>query len=188
MLIRKTVVLFTILLGASSLFSSCQRESSDITTGEVTNERSDEIVRSLKFAPVTKETELRAGAHLGIVRLTLGRASRNCFGFGICDAEWFPGWSEWWDEITSSHKEASIEGLLVVDEYGREAIELKLAELPKGFSPEELSMMVDKKLEMPNSGENAFNPGKIVEKGVYEFSEEVGNFGGYRIPIVNDSL
>lgn len=49
-------------------------------------------------------------------------------------------------------------------------------------------MMVDKKLEMPNSGENAFNPGKIVEKGVYEFSEEVGNFGGDRIPIVNDSL
>lgn len=151
--------------------------------------KEDAIVRSLKFKPLTEATlrnHNENNASVGIVRIRFGRPSKNCNGFGICETEWFPGWREWIEEILmgSTSFPNTLDAIIKIDNNGEEYITIELSENPS-FKPEELSLIIERDLEMPNSGKNAFKAGKLIESGEYKFSKNIGKFGGYRIPLKN---
>lgn len=178
------------MIGLALSTLSCTDTS---TSHDPVNESSREqtLLQTIRFKPIQKEDiELRSasnsGASLGIVNITLGRKSQNCFGFGICEVDWFPGWNEWAEDALSrsnKSRENTVSGLLLLDSNGKPYIQLELAAEITGFTKDELSLPIDELINIPSSGSEAFKPGFAVNPGSYDFSNRIGDFGGYKIPV-----
>jgi hypothetical protein len=109
------------------------------------------------------------GAGVGFL-LDLGRASRKCRGFGVCDVVAF------WIVIYKGAPANSNQ--LVADIKGEKGGEYLLLELNTPLNSEifDTNFYIDNDL---TSKENQ----ATITKGIYSLDPSIGNFGGYKIPV-----
>lgn len=124
--------------------------------------------------------------NIGIFEVTIHRASKSCTsGFGFCNFEWFPGEPDIppfkMPDIPKEQDEYLGRRTVVVfknigeenyyfDVYATEYIEEEFPDL-----------IVDDNLIAIQQGEMDSN--LTIRAGVYSFDRNIGEFGGYRIPL-----
>ncbi len=184
-----SIALF-LLGGMVSLTTSCKENSlqQEAPAHDVSYQREQNLLEVLQFKDLTpNDLLLRSnnGATLDIVNIRLGRKSRQCDGFGICEVDWFPGWNSTNNDsqLRSIVLPQGVLGLIQEDKNGDLFIELELEREVSGFTQDEMLLRVDENIEMPNSGEDAFDPGLMIKLGNYAFDNRIGDYGGYRIPV-----
>lgn len=147
-------------------------------------DREEAVLRELKFLPIDKQESLRSmgdgGLNLVIVNVKFGRKSRDCYGFGICYVDWFPGFDDLFSYGTTTE---TLSTYLREDmETGEHYLELPLAEAPNPkFTAEDLSLKVDAPLELISNGEDSLGESMVLPASTYKFDSSVGENGGYKI-------
>lgn len=100
----------------------------------------------------------------------LGRASRRCRGFGICDVIAF------WVVIYKGPKPTSHQ--LVAEIKGEKGKEYLLLELNNHLNSKEFDTDFYVDDDLSSSKDEA-----TIKKGIYALKDSIGNFGGYKIPV-----
>ena len=198
---KKVLFLMSIALIAcvSMAVISCSNE--EIITQE---KETEEFVRNLKFQSLSERLnelklikskntrnsldindesveDMAENINLVIFRFKIARKSLDCKkGFGVCDFKWFP--KENYAEEEESHEELS--SILEVDDLGNKYMELRLGENVDNINMP--NFIVDEDV-IGSHCENTENE-LIIKQGHYIFDRNIGNFGGYRITIENDSI
>jgi hypothetical protein len=107
-----------------------------------------------------------------------GRKKKNCDGWGLCNADWFP------KQGISNRKSTSTNGgatlLEFDDSMNKYYVDILLAETPPAEIPtEELTLKIDEKFEL--EVEDAISQNLTFNQGDYGYDNSLGEFGGYRI-------
>lgn len=183
------------------ILASCQQRE-ELQEIQVNNKSQvdDSIMENIKFVPITQRlqnvsnraiaatnhTYLKAPSkgNISIIILQFddwGRTSRNCHGFGLCHVVWFPVTSvsdKYLEELGSG---ASI---LELDDINRQYyIDLLLAESAPIKNGELLpTLKIDENLELTKNEE--LLKSLSVKKGEYSYNPQLGEYGGYRITVV----
>ena len=105
--------------------------------------------------------------------LDLGRSSRHCRGFGICDVVAF------WIVIYKGAPPTSNQ--VVVDVKGEKGNEFLLVELNNSLNPLDFdtNLYVDSDLK-------SIDNEAVIKRGTYKLDSTIGNFGGYKIPVTSN--
>lgn len=174
----KKIAIYTLL--SAFVLTSCEEEQILETYDENT------IAQQIKVVDVNKriateypETSLRK--RLIIVRWDgWGRAKRNCEGWGLCLAEWFPELFPG-ARIGATESENGAQTLLEFDEeLNQYYIDILLAETPPTVIPSEsLTLKIDEDFDLDIEEELAQNLTFVV--GDYPYNESLSTNGGYRI-------
>ena len=172
----KKIAVFTLL--SAFVLTSCEDEQLLETYDENT------IAQQIKVVDVNKriateypETSLRG---LIIVRWEKwGRGKRNCEGWGLCNAEWFPQFKDARIDATESGNGAQT--LLEFDEeLNQYYIDILLAETPPIDIPSEsLTLKIDEDFDLDIEDELVQNLTFVV--GDYPYNVSLSTNGGYRI-------
>lgn len=185
---RKIVLSFISL----SFLLSCNRESNnDLTKVEPTkNDVSfigySKIIKSypkLKQQPfgTSSKNDLRVdGVNVGF-EFELGRKSRNCHGFGLCElsAFWIDIYSDKGDKIIS--KENKSTGVItktsniVFEDNGNEYGAFLFLANNVDDEKFDMTLVIDEDIRVNNQ--------YIVKKGSYHLDERLGDFGGYQLGV-----
>lgn len=109
------------------------------------------------------------GAGIGFL-FDLGRASRRCRGFGICDVVAF------WIVIYKGPPPTSNQ--VVVEIKGEKDDEYLMIQLNNALDSEKFdtNFYVDEDLSSPKNE-------ATIKKGDYALDKSIGDFGGYKIPV-----
>lgn len=103
-----------------------------------------------------------------------GRASKNCRGWGLCNADWFPGISG----VNYTNGNGYATYLQKDDSTGQYYLEIKLA--AESTIPENLlDLKIDADFELDTTLE--IGQKLIFKKGTYFFDSTLGEYGGIRI-------
>tara|TARA_R110001583_G_scaffold153501_1_gene305228 strand:- start:1215 stop:1763 length:549 start_codon:yes stop_codon:yes gene_type:complete len=107
-----------------------------------------------------------------------GRKSRNCGGWGLCNANWFPSANK------QAQKSSTTNGSKTILEYDSSIekyfIDILLADIvPPEIPIEALTLKIDENFEL--NVEDAISKNLIFNKGDYLFNTALGEYGGYRI-------
>lgn len=172
-------------------FVSCSKEN------ETTSIDENSIASRLKFLsandrffanPIGKSAE---GDIIIVQWDEWGRASKNCGGWGLCNAEWFP-----LEEAPAVDEVPELEGkasksylspknggstILEFDsKVNKYYIDILLAEdVPSDVPSASLTFKIDKDFSL--DVKNAIGENLIFHTGIYLFDKSLGNSGGYRI-------
>ena len=101
-----------------------------------------------------------------------GRKKKNCGGWGLCEAEWFPK-----EEAVIPPPNGGASLLEFDETLEKYYIDILLAENAPTGTPD---LKVDEDIELLNIQELTSTPLTIFE-GNYELNNSLGEFGGYRI-------
>lgn len=182
---KLNLILFSVFLSMVAL--SCSKETVD-SAQDSSLLQEEEVLKSLKFVPIEKQSTLRAlrsssSTNLVIVSITWGRKSKNCRGFGICDVDWFPGLQDLFSSSSLANSTETLSTYLREDpETGENYLELPLEESPSpNFSSDDLSIKVDRPLELTSNGHDSLGESLVLPANAYRLNETVGVNGGYRI-------
>ena len=173
----KKIAVYTLL--SAFVLTSCEDEQVLETYDENTIAQQIKVVDvNERIATEYPETSLRRG--LIIVRWEKwGRAKRNCEGWGLCNAEWFPQFKG--ARIDATESENGAQTLLEFDEeLNQYYIDILLAETPPTDIPSEsLTLKIDEDFDLDIEEELAQNLTFVV--GDYPYNESLSTNGGYRI-------
>lgn len=158
--------------------SSCSKEvDSAVTFDENT------IAKRLKFLDVNSRISVKTNAKTKVDAIIVewdewGRASKNCDGWGLCNAEWFGGSSKLASKDKIGNGGASI---LEFDANKKKYyIDILLAEtVPSDIPKEVLTLKIDADFEL--NVQRAVGQNLTFHQGNYNFEDSLGKFGGYRI-------
>ena len=107
-----------------------------------------------------------------------GRAKRECKGWGLCNADWFPQFNRTVQKSTSMNGSATL--LEFDDSLNKYYIDILLAETPPAEIPTEaLTLKIDENFEL--EVEDAISQNLTFNQGDYGYDGSLGEFGGYRI-------
>ena len=163
---------------ASTLIISCKKENLNPGQTSVSFDE-NEIENSLKFVDVNERIiKIKDKKPIVIVQWDeWGRKKKNCDGWGLCEAEWFP--EEKSTVIPPPNGWATI---LELDKISNKYyIDILLAEkVPNHIPIHVLKLKIDKDIELLNIQD--FIPVPLtIYKGDYKVNHSLGKFGGYRI-------
>jgi hypothetical protein len=163
---------------ASTLIISCTKENINPSQTSV-NFDENEIENSLKFVTVN-ERILKITDKKPIVIVQWdewGRKKKNCDGWGLCEADWFP--KEESIVIPPPNGGATI---LELDKISNKYyIDILLAEkVPTHIPIHALKLKIDEDIELLNIQDFTSVP-LTIYKGNYKVNNSLGKFGGYRI-------
>ncbi|MEN2400945.1 hypothetical protein GKZ90_0014260 [Flavobacterium sp. MC2016-06] len=178
-------------------FISCSKDTDSSSIDE------NSIAGKLKFLNAndrisTNATGKKAEGDIIIVQWDeWGRASKNCGGWGLCNAEWFPiealppleeippideipqleGKSSKTNILSSTGGSTILEFDSKINKY---YIDILLAEsAPTDISASSLTFKIDK--DFPLDLKSKIGKDLVFHNGSYLFDKSLGNFGGYRI-------
>lgn len=167
------------LLLSLGLHTSCNSDD------ELVNFDENTIAKRLSFVDVKTRIsnavnkQLLAKASIIIVEWDeWGRKARNCDGWGLCNADWFP-------ELKKNVQKNNVNnGVKTILEYDNSIekyyIDILLADtVPSDIPLEALTLKIDENFELDVQG--AISRNLTFNKGDYPFDETKGDFGGYRI-------
>ena len=178
---RKIKFLAIFIFMALLTVTSC---SEDNVTSNGYDENS--IAKQLKFVDVNtrisgKQNNTQAKALLKIIIVRWdewGRASKQCRGWGLCNAEWFPKTKKQAQKNTSTNGSATL--LEFDNSLNKYYIDILLAETPPSEIPSDaLTLKIDKNFELDVQSEISQN--LTFNQGDYPYDSSLGEFGGYRI-------
>ena len=107
-----------------------------------------------------------------------GRASKQCRGWGLCNANWFPQFKRTAQKSTSTNGSATL--LEFDDSLNKYYIDILLAETPPTEIPTDaLTLKIDENFEL--EVEDAISQNLTFNQGDYGYDNSLGEFGGYRI-------
>jgi hypothetical protein len=161
-----------------ALFSCSKEENFKMPFDENT------IAKRLKFVDVNTriEEKLTSKTKLEVIIVEWdewGRASRNCGGWGLCNADWFPSSSK--KTLTKRMNNKGSAALLEFDSTeNKYYIDILLAEtVPTDIPKDAVTFKIDLDFEM--NVQQAVGCNLTFHKGNYFFNDSLGKFGGYRI-------
>lgn len=162
---NKYILLISVLL----IFSSCSQD-------EVNEVNEDLIASSLSFKKLNLEELNNGRTWCGQIVAwdEWGRASRNCDGWGLCNAQWFPPCEES-GAITYSGFATTLEQDLNNQKH---YIEI-LLDQPTSLAPDTLTLFVDNPIILYTASYMGHD--HTFQQGSYSFDESLGDFGGYKI-------
>lgn len=142
-----------------------------------------DVAKMLRFIDVTANT----GKDSNVARITdpftivtwdeWGRASKKCAGWGLCNADWFPGWKTSTRPISKNGGAAILEFDQTVNKY---FIDLLLAEqAPSSIPAESFTLFID--IDFTLNVTSVVGRDLIFAAGKYNLDNSLGDFGGYRI-------
>jgi hypothetical protein len=177
----KLLFLSTLLIIFTSIIIvSCTKENENSSINE------DQIAKYLVFKEInSRSTDAQNrtvytgenGDNIVIVRWDeWGRASRGCRGWGLCNADWFPGDRR----VNYENGNGYATYLQIDDTTGKYYLEVKLG--AKSTIPENL---LDLKIDADFELDTTLEIGKklIFKQGTYNFDSTMGEFGGIRITL-----
>jgi len=179
--IKTLVLLFSIIL------ISCNENEEVSTFDENT------IAKELKFEKINLKTKKNSQTLMAKKKLVIlswdewGRKSKNCGGWGLCNANWFYCVDENDQEVpckdeSKSAKSEQTNGLSVLLQYDtlkeKYYIEMLLSE-PTEISTDLLSLKIDSSFDVKTK--EAVGKDLIFKNGDYNFDTSLGEFGGYRV-------
>lgn len=166
-------------ISTSIMIISCTKENEKNTINE------DQIAKSLVFKEFQPQSVTRqnrivyTGSDAGkliIIRWEeWGRASRDCRGWGLCNAEWF----EWGREVNYNGNGNGYAAPLQIDDTtGKYYLDILLG--AESTIPENL---LDLKIDAEFELDTTLEIGKklIFKQGTYHFDSTLGEFGGIKI-------
>jgi len=107
-----------------------------------------------------------------------GRASRQCRGWGLCNADWFPSAQRRAQKSTSTNGSATL--LELDNSLNKYYIDILLAETPPSEIPTDaLTLKIDENFELNVKSEISQN--LTFNQGDYPYDDSLGEFGGYRV-------
>jgi hypothetical protein len=161
------------------LTSSCSKDKETISLYD-----ENSIAKQLKFIDVNNrianihdKTQGKAMVKIIIVRWDeWGRKKKNCAGWGLCNAEWFP-------DLKKANSISSNGGATLLefdDNLKKYYIDILLAETPSAEIPTDLlTLKIDENFEL--EVESIISQNLTFNQGEYFYDSTLGEFGGYRI-------
>jgi len=148
--------IFILLIISGFFIFSCNKE-------KVSNLDELKSTDALMFKNSMDKTE-------GDIAWRLWRKSRNCFGgIGICHIE---------KNSLKSNQTSSRDNVVIPVSYNDDFVVFNFSQDVSNFNVDELKFYIDEKLTL-NMGEKML----IINEGVYDYDSNIGEFGGYKIPI-----
>ena len=144
------------------------------------------VAKQLSFVDVdtriankqSKGTESRLPILIIVVWDEWGRASKQCKGWGLCNADWFPQFDRSSKKSTSTNGGATL--LEFDDSLNKYYIDILLAVTPPAEIPTDaLTIKIDENFEL--EVEDAISQNLTFNQGDYGYDNSLGEFGGYRI-------
>lgn len=175
------VYLAVVMLIGAVCFVACSKEEGDSPSID-----ENTIVKKIKIVDLKSRIEAEkklqnkvgdsAVADFWIVTWSeWGRASRNCDGWGLCNANWFPGEEA---RLSSDNEKGSL--LKFDNEKEKYYLDILLAEkVPSDISSYALTFKIDSDFEL--NAKKIIGQDLTFKKGNYIFNSSLGDFGGYRI-------
>ncbi len=175
----KKIILFNfgMAIVIAGLFGACSKEQK-INVGD-----QDNIARQLKFIPVNesvcvKPVTLNKEVIIIVQWEEWGRAKKECRGWGLCKAEWFPQFK---DRIINPHPgnggAAILEFDLINSQY---YFDILLADKPEPrLTLLDLALVVDYDIDIYT--QTRLGNDLRINQGIYNYDGSMGTFGGYRI-------
>lgn len=166
--------------------TSCSEDDKPAT---VSSYDENTIAKQLRFVDIStrianKQGNTRVKAR-GITIIIVewdewGRASKNCGGWGLCNANWFPQFKR----TAQKSRNVSTNGGATLLEFdgslSKYYIDILLAETPPAEIPiEALTLKIDENFEL--NVKNAISKNLTFNQGDYSYDNSLGEFGGYRI-------
>ena len=165
---------FTVIALGFLIFTSCSTENNSKNSID-----EDLIAKSLTFKKIdfdaTATEDNRASGRICIVGWDeWGRASRDCRGWGLCNAVWF----DCEDEQRFEYEGAYSSPLYFDETNGKYYVEVLLASSTE-IPIEDLTLKIDESFELDT--ELVIDKNLIFSQGNYIFNESPGDYGGIRI-------
>ena len=172
----KKTVLILVFVGFIATFISCDKEGQNVSLTEKENFNEDLIPQKLSFQKNNLNPYNR-GEIIIVEWDEWGRKKKDCKGWGLCDAVWFPKAEE--KSVNSDFSVYST--ILQFDQISQKYfIDILLSEVVPIDIPIELyPLPVDESFIIYT--EEAIGRNLIFEEGEYPFDETLGSFGGFRI-------
>ncbi len=173
----KKLLLYASVIAMVAVYFSCSKNQ------EVEKEKEINIARQLKFVPVGDRIKERNGdvsrGKIVIVSWNeWGRKKKNCDGWGLCKAKWFPDVNESVQVPDPTEGGASI--LESDPSNGKYYFDILLADYPPATIPvSELTLIVDEDILLGQSP--VLGNDLIIKEGDYEYDSSLRTYGGYRI-------
>lgn len=112
------------------------------------------------------------GAGVGFL-LDLGRASRACKGFGVCEIV------ACWLVIYDGKMATPTSNQIITVTGGQKGSEHLTLELNNSLDPTKFDTNFYIDADLTSSGNEA-----VIKKGTYVLDRSIGKFGGYKIPVI----
>lgn len=176
--ILKIILAILLPLG---VYTSCNSDDTSLVEFD-----ENTIAKRLSFVDINtrianiKNKQSLAKATLIIVEWDeWGRKARNCDGWGLCNADWFPQFNK-----SVGQKSNTSNGAKTILEYDSNIekyyIDILLADtVPSDIPLEALTLKIDEKFELDVQA--AISRNLTFNEGDYPFNNNLGEFGGYRI-------
>lgn len=169
----KKLIFYVLLL--SLAFSSCNRAGDQIISNDAYEAKGINFIgRMSDNSQFAKRTPRQEGVvSIVIFEFSIGRESRGCKGFGVCDFEWFPGFKVSKGDV---YERAEVWKY----EDGTYDLEFYVDEEVSDPTDPSLNIVVDNDLV---SGAMPDNTVLYIKAGTYAFDPSLGDHGGYNIPV-----
>lgn len=169
-------LLFASLLGAALI--SCETgvsEDAGTNSAEVTNNAHKVSGRSVNSRLNNRQAPQQGAVNILICEFSIGRNSKACRGFGICDFEWFP-------DLKTTGPTAANYQLGEVWEYadGNYDLEIYLQNAADDPNDPDLDLIVDEDIITNPTSQNTK---LLIKAGTYHLDTSLGTNGGYNIPV-----
>lgn len=169
---KKTIIISLTILSIF-LYISCS-EDEDVKVKE------NSIESQLSFKKINLEELMNSRTWCGTIVEwdEWGRASQDCNGWGLCNADWFPPCDD--QQQAQQFEESNNFGVIVEEDLSnsKHYIELYLDQ-PTNLPLESLLLYVDVTIGL-NTFEY-YGHNHTIEEGIYNFDVNLGNYGGYKI-------
>lgn len=176
--IKLSILVLTTVFLSTIVFVSC---SKDETESKPFDENT--ISKKLKFVDVnsrikTNQKEQNKEASLIIVSWDeWGRASKNCDGWGLCNADWFPEFKQA-PRLTNEYGGSTL--LEFDNKNNKFFIDILLSEkAPLNIPNQALTLKIDLNFQL--NVKQIVGRNLTFQKGNYDLNNSLGDFGGYRI-------
>ena len=167
----KLIIAILIVFGITIVISCNKKKESQ-------NFNEDLIPKRLSFQKIDLNTISTKGTIVIVEWDEWGRAKKNCGGWGLCNAVWFPQPT---DSEKSDSTISNFSTLLKLDSItGNYYIDIILsAPVPDDVPIELFPLRIDENFTF--NVEEAIGKNLQFNEGEYPFDESLGEFGGFRI-------
>lgn len=161
----------------AGIFGACSKEQVVKTSDE------DNIAQQLKFVQVDERIKEKLLSHsreeIVIVEWDeWGRAKKNCKGFGLCNADWFPHFYEMPTHPNPINGGASILELNHIN--NKYYFDILMANVPPS-SLELIKLTLEIDYDIVLDTQTKIGTNLKINHGMYTYDSSMGAFGGYRI-------
>ena len=157
--------------------TSCEK---DETTKQIDE---NQISKNLTFIDINSRLE-SYGLKEGVIIVQWnewGRKKKDCDGWGLCNAEWFPAPEEKSSGLISTNPNGGSSILEYNPSTDQYYIDILLAAaLPDIYTIDDVTLIVDEEIELLNIN-TVISRNLSIPIGDYTLNNSLGNFGGYRI-------